>query len=111
MGKASVFSFSPNLWSTPNTYGTNFKDVPNTPGVYLLVNAEFSNDLKSVNHTILYVGSSKCLRVRYKSHEVLRTLRSMHDYIQFYFIETKDYINTEKLLIKSIKPKYNKQWL
>lgn len=106
--KDPAFLFKSDEWFTPNTYNRNFKCPPKKSGVYLLVKPIF--DLNKANFQILYVGSTSCLEKRYKNHEVLRKLQIEHDYIQFYFKETENYIDLEKGLIKKIQPKYNKQW-
>lgn len=107
------FAFNPEEWNTPNTYNFNFKQPPNKSGVYLLVKAEILTGHKSryVKHEILYVGSSRNLKKRYNSHEVLNMLQKQHDYIQFYFKEVDNHFEIEKELIKLIQPKYNKKWL
>lgn len=97
------FLFYPLDWNTPNTYDTNFEYPVNRPGVYLLVNP-FNY------YEILYVGSSKNLQKRYNTHEVIRKLKKVYGYVQFYFKYKKNYIGAEKGLIKKIQPKYNIRW-
>jgi excinuclease UvrABC nuclease subunit len=105
-----IFVFKANEWLTPNTYDTNFKPVPASSGVYLLVRPVLDSVKKKYIYNILYVGSSKSLSIRYRSHEVLRILTETYGYIQFYFKEEEDYKEVEKNLINIIQPKYNKQW-
>lgn len=105
------FVFNPEEWLTPNTYDTNYKDAPESSGVYLLVRPTFNYSLQPPKFEILYVGSSKCLSQRYSKHEVLRALIKAYGYIQFYFKECQDYIEAEKKLIKQIQPQFNTQWL
>lgn len=105
------FLFKPNEWKTPNTYGSNFGSPSNNPGVYLLVKTEIDIIKQTISYEILYVGSSKKLYERFKNHEVFRFLKQVHEYVQFYFLHTLDYLETEKKLIKQIQPKHNTQWL
>lgn len=111
MSKDPAFLFEPQNWKTPNTYNKNYGTPSNEPGVYLLVKTDLNEVNKEVVHEILYVGSSTNLYNRFKKHEVLRVLKKTHEYIQFYFIHTKDYAELEKKLIKDIQPKHNTQWL
>lgn len=95
-------------WKTANSFDLNFGYPENRCGVYLLVKTDLDYINKKINHEILYVGSSKKLKQRYNSHEVLRELKEKYDYIQFYFKYTKNHIIEEYKLIKKLKPKYNK---
>ena len=87
-------------WYSPNTYSENFKPIPETSGVYYFDNLEGE---------VLYVGSAKNLRTRYKGHEVKRLLNRVFRYVYFHFMETADYKHVEVSLIKSLRPKYNFQ--
>lgn len=93
-------------WYTPNTYDTNYKNVPGKSGVYMLVKYP---TLLNESPKILYVGSTKNLSERYKNHEVLRFLKFHYGYVRFYFNEVLDFIEVEKFLIKKIRPPYNTQ--
>lgn len=103
--------FNPISWFTPNTYEKNFKEPTSTPGVYVITNStiDWNNKTKELN--ILYVGSTKNLKQRYSRHEVLRVLREVYDFCQFFFIEHSDYLALEKELIVKYQPKFNTQWL
>lgn len=103
-----AFVFNPNDWFTPNTYNTNFRELPKSKGVYLLVSTTFGE--KECFYEVLYVGSSKNLINRYKNHEVKRELQEIYDYIQFYFKEVENHFEVEKSLIKQIQPEYNTKW-
>jgi excinuclease UvrABC nuclease subunit len=112
MGKKSpAFKFIEKEWSTPDTYDRNYKAIPECSGVYFLVHRDH-NFLKSlkVKYKILYVGSSKNLKQRYRSHEVHRILREIFGDVVFYFKETDNYIEEEKALIKQTEARFNKQW-
>lgn len=98
----------PGIWYTPNTYDTNFMPPPSKPGVYLITLPDFENGI--LVSEILYVGSAKRLKERYKSHEVLSKAKERHGYVQFYFRVEDDYMRVEKQLIKTIQPRYNTQW-
>lgn len=105
------FIFDPKKWHTPNTYDSNFCSVPETSGVYLLVAPLVDYVSKEIFYNILYVGSAKNLAQRYKGHEVLRLLKEVYGYVQFYFRNEVNYRSEEKELIRLIQPKFNKQWL
>jgi len=100
--KIKEFIFKETEWKTPNTYDTNFSDPTDKAGVYLIMNYE-----SEYKFEILYVGSAKNLKNRYKSHSLLNTLKMQNKYVRFYFKETANYLQDEIKLIKSIKPKYN----
>ena len=106
------FVFIASDWFTPNTYDPNYMMPPERSGVYLLVYPifKFNGVTHDVSYTILYVGSSRNLKVRYKSHEVLRVLQEQYGYIQFYFKEFDNYHEVEKQYIQQIQPKFNTQW-
>jgi len=97
-------------FKTPNTYGENFSVVPKVSGVYFYVTPYYEdNPLFGYDfYKILYIGSSKNLYNRYNNHEVGRVLKNICN-VQFYFVETKDYISIEKNLINKIKPICNYQ--
>ena len=97
-------------WKTPNTYSQNFASIPPKPGVYLLVGFIFDKPSFIIKEkSIIYVGSSKNLKLRHRNHEVIRILSEIYDYMRFYFKEYEDFRNEEKRLINIIKPKFNKQ--
>ena len=105
------YDFLEKDWHTPNTYDINYKDVPTTSGVYMLVWVDFKIlDYVSIpNREILYIGSAKNLANRYKGHLVLRLLKKTHGYIQFHFQECENYYAREKELIKNFHPIFNIQ--
>lgn len=105
------FPFLQTEWCTPNTYDTNFREVPSTPGVYMLVWVDLRLSAKSKipEQEILYIGSAKNLLQRYNGHEILRVLRKTHGYIQFHFQECENYYQREIELIKKFTPIFNTQ--
>ena len=109
MPRDPAFLFYPEDWNTPNTYDSNFKSPPERSGVYLLVHPNIDLKNKTLEYQIMYVGSAKDLAQRYDRHEVRRFLNEVYGYIQFYFKETDNYKLVEIDLIKSIRPKFNKQ--
>ena len=110
MSKDPAFLFYPNDWKTPNTYDCNFSYPPEKSGVYLIVFPIINKHKNKYDYNILYVGSAKDLKKRYRSHEVMRMLRESYGYVQFYFKIEEHYREVEKRLIKLIQPKYNIQW-
>ena len=98
-------------WFTINSYNNDFKYPEKTSGVYMLVKCDVSEyGLNSgYKKEIVYIGSSKNLKQRYQRHEVIKILKEVYDYIQFYFRETQNYRTEEIKLIKLHKPKFNKQ--
>lgn len=109
---AKDFIFKEREWFAPNTYSSNFKTPPHSSGVYLLIKPTvFRGRDKRIEYQILYVGSSKNLYKRYSNHETLRVLKQLYGYVQFYFLEDENHLETEKELIKQIQPPFNTQWL
>ena len=102
------FVFNHLEWKTPNTYNSNYSSVTENSGVYVFTSTTFEEN--RLNFEILYVGSAKNLKQRYKNHEVKKILCEIYNYIQFYFVEEKNYREIEKTLIKTMQPKFNKQW-
>lgn len=80
-------------------------------GVYIIFGIDYITGIVSIE----YIGSSRNIKNRlYKGvHEVYDSLRQRedHTFISFpiYYIDTSNYIRTEKLLIKSLRPRLNKQ--
>lgn len=74
--------------------------APVCSGVYFFCNSE----------EVLYIGSSYNLRMRMGSHEIKRSIKKAEKNFFMYFIATRniEYVNLEKLLINTIKPKLNK---
>jgi len=105
-----AFLFNELEWKTNNTYDSRiFSEIPKQAGVYLIVKTDCFEEV--VKHEILYIGSSKNLAVRIKSHEVYRILREIYgNTIRFYFREADNYLDEEKYLIKVTKARFNKQW-
>ena len=112
MNKSPAFNFIEKDWYTERSMDCNYKSIPNKSGVYLLVDRKltFKKDKVLVENTILYVGSSKNLKQRYKSHSTHRLLKEIFGDVIFYFKETDNYIEEEKALIKQTKARFNKQW-
>jgi hypothetical protein len=104
------FVFNPMEWFTPNTYDVNFKMPPNECGVYLIAVPLINHVERKIDYDIQYVGSTKHLSVRYKSHEVFRMIRISEPSAQFFFKQEIKYKDVEKEMIKMIQPKYNSQW-
>lgn len=111
MGKNKNFAFVEDEWKTNRTYNENYSEIPNVPGVYLLVKTDLNLKTGEKKYEILYVGSSKNLKQRHARHEVLRILTEIYGSdIRFYFKEEQNYLSVEKWLIKQTKARFNKQW-
>lgn len=93
-------------WYTPNTYDSNYRYPTEKSGVYLIVDPHIFEP--NPFDEILYVGSSSNILKRYNSHEVLRKIKKVRRYVQFYFKELENYIEEEYKLIRLIQPKFNK---
>jgi excinuclease UvrABC nuclease subunit len=98
--------FNATTWWCRNTYDTNFRNYPETGGVYIIT----TYDLDTHERTILYIGSAKNLKVRLKAHEVKRMLHYFYDYIAVFFLEFDDFRQVEKELIRKYRPQFNKQF-
>jgi hypothetical protein len=92
-------------WKTPNTYNGNYSPPTNESGVYCFVVYASPTDIGNV----VYVGSSKSIEIRYKGHAVKAALYEQYWYVQFYFLECKNFKELEKELISRFQPKFNIQ--
>lgn len=102
--------FNSNEWRSPNSYSSNFASVPASPGVYLIAKPFPNYKHNRIDYVILYIGSSGNLLKRKSVHKSIPKIRKEHGYIQFFFIETEDYKELEKRLIKRWQPMYNIQF-
>ncbi len=96
-------------WKSPNADGFSFSSIPEKSGVYVFVG------FKKINFSlkysgIVYIGSSRNLLQRYEAHDVIGKIDYYYDYYQFYFKETINYIAEEKMLIRTINPRFNKAY-
>lgn len=95
-------------WHTPNCYSDAI-DPPDKSGVYLIVKHDglFTNG--NLNKDIIYIGSSKNLLNRFRSHEVYKIARALlpDAHINFYFREVESFKEYEKELIQKISPAIN----
>ena len=79
-------------------------------GVYLILSINYYTQEVEIE----YIGSSQNMHKRLYNgiHNVYDKLREKEDYetwqIPIYYIDTNKYIEVEKLLIKSLKPRLNK---
>lgn len=114
MAKSKVFYENEKItlylgdWHTPNCY-SDAVDPPNKSGVYLIVKYDGSFTAEEQNKEIIYVGSSKNLSARLRSHEVYKIARALlpDAYINFYFREAELFKEYEKELIQKISPAIN----
>lgn len=93
-------------WNTPNTYDKNHAYLPENKGVYLIVGVSFI----PFDKEIIYIGSSKNISNRHKSHEITKKAIKNYDHIQIYFKEIENELEYEKYLISKIKPVFNKHY-
>lgn len=92
-------------WFTPHTYNRNYKKIPESAGVYLILGCQDVFDMHK--REVVYIGSSKNLAQRYRVHDTIPKIRLKYRWIFFYFKETEDYISFEKELIFKFNPKFN----
>jgi len=110
---AQEFVFIENEWKSPDDLGNSCANPPSVPGVYFIATGKYNpQDGKAYWH-ILYVGSSKNLRKRYNTHEVLSEIRTtcLRKGIKpyFWFRPESNFLKREIELIKDILPPYNTQ--
>jgi hypothetical protein len=80
-------------------------------GVYIILSINYSFDEVDIE----YIGSSQNMKNRlyHSNHDVYDKLRKKEDHVIFsfpiFYIDTPKYLEIEKLLIKSLRPKLNKQ--
>ncbi len=88
-------------WTAATINYSTWEDPPDKPGVYVILfkDINYESDTHCTVH-ILYVGSSKSLSKRYKSHNLLGALNKKYGRVEFYFKVTKSFISKEKSLIK-----------
>lgn len=97
-------------WVPTRPSYSKYDDPPHKPGVYAITNTELLEDLEYWGELeILYVGSAANLYKRYSHHEVYRVLKRQYEYINFWWREDGNYLETERLMVQSIQPKFNKQ--
>ncbi len=102
--------FIRSVWKSQQTYTSNFDLCPKTSGVYAIescnMNIESNDFLRS---EIIYIGKAKNLMNRKRGHEVLRIARPILKdcLLKFYWFETNDYHNLERMLIEIYKPIIN----
>lgn len=76
--------------------------------VYVMVSFDILNYNSDCD--IVYVGSTTCLKSRYKSHKVPGKIQSSGRCNLMYFIPmSKGFYDYEMKLIKKLQPLYNKQ--
>ena len=113
--------FKPCEWLTPNTYGNNYSQPPQLPGVYVISVFKFNLKTHLEFFEILYIGSSKNLYNRWNHHSILDKIRDQVysnrktqpiylEHCGFYFLESDDFKNLEARLIQKYKPPFNKQY-
>ena len=95
-------------WHTPNCY-SDAVDPPSKSGVYLIVKHDGVFTSGKPNMDIIYIGSSKNLASRLRSHEVYKiaSLLLPDVFINYYFHETELFREYEKELIRKINPIIN----
>ena len=93
-------------WFSPNTYGNEYKGIPETPGVYFFV-ADTSPNPKTNKPKIVYVGSSKNLFNRLRNHELFKVFSETFYNVRIFFHETPYYIAKERSIIKILAPEGN----
>lgn len=93
-------------WFTPNSYANDFREIPDRPGVYLLV----AVCVRSLKALVCYAGMSRNLSKRLENHPVKRLCEARFDYVKVYFKEERSGLRTkEKALIREFNPLYNLQ--
>ena len=107
----SYKKFNAGEWLTPNCYNNNYCLPTKRPGVYIFAVPTVDCVNIKVDYEILYVGSSNNIHRRFNGHEIKRYLQDHYEVINFYFQEVENYREVEKVLIKALQPKYNKQGL
>ena len=98
-------------WVNPNSRYKEFYEPPESEGVYcFLITFDDEDKPGHLGIEVLYIGRSNNLKNRIESHETLRILKIVHTNLSIYFQECINSNSIEKKLIKSIKPRYNKQF-
>lgn len=97
-------------WHTPHTYDSNYRAAPKFPGVYCLIMWRDLSYAKKTARELIYIGASKNLSQRNKTHEVIENVYASYpsSFIQFYFKETLHCWEEEKELIRMYQPLLNR---
>jgi len=111
--------FKEHMWSTPNTYNSNFERIPPEPGIYFLFaykhvgpyRAKSGRIMPAPKGKIVYIGSSGNLKNRHVAHNIMPFVKRDFEYVRTYFkvIDRPDLYEIEVALIKAIRPLYNLQ--
>jgi len=103
--------FMKGKWKCANTYDANYKEAPNYPGIYFIVEIKYNFDNKYTAN-LVYIGSSSNLYNRYRTHNIIAKIKSNDNIHQFFFLELKTrYFDVENRFINLYKPLYNKRIL
>lgn len=97
-------------WHTPDTYDPNYAKPPKVPGIYCLILWRNLMYRDKVTHELVYIGASKNLSNRHKTHEVIENVYMSYpsSLVQFYFKETRNCWEEEKYLIREYQPLLNR---
>ena len=101
-------------WKTPNTYDNCYAEPISDAAVYLFLlhgwdSRDDFHDFES--SLVAYVGMSKSLSRRWKSHPILREIEATGRYVQKWFLPVRedDLRDQERDLIKKYDPPWNIQ--
>jgi len=98
-------------WKSPDDLGNDCGSPQNYPGVYLITYSYYDPFAQTAYDKVLYVGCSKDLKKRHANHEKLYELKKMHKRmdgkIYFWYLHCREYISTERKLIRDCLPPYN----
>lgn len=101
------FDFDINEWPTQDTYNGNCTLLPGSPGVYLIVATDMLDKHKTMQQEIVYIGSSRNIKKRVKTHPVVRVVKAYHFSVSVHFKECGNYLQIEKELIGKYNPRIN----
>lgn len=92
-------------WGCEQSY-SNCDIPPEKSGVYAITRPDFENG--NPVKEVLYVGRSSNLRNRIKGHPIFSKAKKEFGYVRLHFLETINFKDLERELIKKYQPLYNK---
>lgn len=100
--------FNLNGWFTERCYSSErFAPIPKGPGLYALLDFDVSS--QPLTWRVLYIGMSKNIRRRLRTHAIFAELNKVIDVFVYFKPLNENLRTTERGLIKKFNPPYNIQ--
>ena len=97
--------FNHEEWLTPDTYWSNYAQLPETSGIYMFCQVNING--KERTFKPLYVGMSQNIAKRCRGHEIKRLLPD-DEFIRTYYREANENLRAiEREYIRAFNPPFN----